>query len=85
MNARLTSARTLADIVPVAGAKLIEQRIPGNLLKHLDGQDRLARFTKAPIGSRLISAEARATEFWETVGYAVIWLCGLTGIFVCLR
>jgi hypothetical protein len=28
-------------------------------------------------------SEGRAGEFWETVAYTVIWLCGLLGIGLC--
>ena len=31
------------------------------------------------------SADEQAEEFWETLSYAVIWLCGLSGIALCFR
>jgi len=33
---------------------------------------------------RLHSAEDSAAEFWETLSYAVLWLCGLIGIALCV-
>ncbi len=29
------------------------------------------------------SPEHRANEYWETLSYVVIWLCGLTGVGLC--
>ncbi len=31
------------------------------------------------------SADDWAGEFWETLSYVVIWLCGLVGIGLCFR
>ena len=31
----------------------------------------------------LRSPEHRANEYWETLSYVVIWLCGLIGVGLC--
>ena len=38
---------------------------------------------KPPLWLELSSAEHRAAEFWETLSYVAIWLCGLSSIGVC--
>ena len=40
---------------------------------------------RAHVWIGLRSADDWAGEFWETLSYAVIWLCGLIGIGLCLR
>ena len=37
--------------------------------------------TSSSSGARL--ADDWSAEFWETLSYAVIWLCGLAGIGLC--
>ena len=50
-----------------------------------------ARIFHAPVqagtrnGVSLRANDYYAREFWETLSYAVIWLCGLTGIIICFR
>ena len=36
------------------------------------------------LGLALRSADQRAGEFWETLSYMAIWLCGLIGVGLCL-
>ncbi len=38
---------------------------------------------KTDLGHALRSADDWAGEFWETLSYGVIWLCGLIGIGLC--
>jgi hypothetical protein len=34
---------------------------------------------------RLLRAELRAVEFWETCGYGLLWLCALISFWSCFR
>ena len=36
-----------------------------------------------PLWVALSSPEHGASEYWETVSYLVIWLCGLIGVGLC--
>ena len=40
---------------------------------------------RAPARVGLPSAHGRAGESWETLSYAVLWLCGLSGIVLSFR
>jgi hypothetical protein len=46
---------------------------------------RVPALSKAKARRRVSTASVadRAGAAWETLGYAVIWLCGLTGIVLC--
>jgi len=37
------------------------------------------------LGLALRSAKHRAGEYWETLSYVIIWLCGLIGVALCFR
>lgn len=39
--------------------------------------------THAHLGLSLSPSNDRVGEFWEALSFAVIWLCGLTGIGLC--
>ena len=55
---------------PVAGVALVR------VIRTQDA----ARLPKAGLSSAWRWADDQAGEFWETLSYAVIWLCGLIGI-----
>jgi hypothetical protein len=40
--------------------------------------------TESRLGPPLFSTNLQAGEFWETLTYVTIWLCGLIGIVLCL-
>ena len=83
MSAKPNSIETLPTLsselrVHVFGEPLARVVIVGAV-----GAPETAPSTQATFGPGWRSSEARTGEFWETLSYAVIWLCGLIGVGLC--
>ena len=74
----------LIGIMPQANSRLRLHCLDESHRRMLNVRSVGTRHSADPYRLTLLSAEDRVGEFWETLSYAVIWLCGYIGIGLCL-
>jgi hypothetical protein len=83
MNAKANSIRIVPVLItagriqvvdkPVGSARFLRVVLPEDALPLNEPRVRLS----------LATTDQRTGEFWETLSYVAIWLCGLIGIALC--
>ena len=78
------------NAIGIAPAMILAGRIQGVVepvasvaLARADRSENVVPFAKPRLWLVLRSADHRAGDFWETLSYVALWLCGLIGVGLC--
>ena len=84
MNAKANSIEIVSAIT--AAGRIQREDKPVLCVTHFRGVSTAdaGALTESRLGPPLLSTNLQAGEFWETLTYVTIWLCGLIGIVLCL-
>jgi len=83
MNAKTNSIGCLPATNSALRVQGLDGPVPRVALAHTVWIRSAALSARPQLGIGWHSADDQAGEFWETLSYAVIWLCGLIGIGFC--
>jgi len=84
MNAKANSSEIVSAIT--AAGQILREDKPVLCATHFRAVSTAdsGALTQSRLGPPLVSTNLQAGEFWETLTYVAIWLCGLIGIVLCL-
>jgi hypothetical protein len=83
MNAKADSIEIVQAMILVARIQGVDEAVASAALARADRSKDAGPSAEPRFWLALRSAEHRAGEYWETLSYVAIWLCGLVGVGLC--
>jgi TRAP-type mannitol/chloroaromatic compound transport system permease large subunit len=83
MNAKGNSIEIVSVLIASGRIRRLGQAVPPTSLFRVVPADR-AGHSAAGLWYALAAPDLQAGEFWETLSYVTIWLCGWVSIALCV-
>ena len=83
MNAKANSIRIVPAMILAGEIQGVDEAVVSVALARAGRSESAGPSAERRVWLELSSLEHRASEYWETLSYVVIWLCGLIGVGLC--
>ena len=83
MNAKANSIRIVPAMILAGEIQGVDEAVVSVALARAGRSESAGPSAERRVWLELSSPEHRASEYWETLSYVVIWLCGLIGVGLC--
>ena len=83
MNAKANSIRIVPAMILAGEIQGVDEAVVSVALARAGQSADAGPCAEPRLWLELSSPEHRSNEYWETLSYVVIWLCGLIGVGLC--